>query len=62
MSKATAPFPLQFSLPSAMTKNNVPDGSHVLSLSLCVITEEHMVSPVGYDRTVARIRKKLLLL
>lgn len=53
MSKATAPFPPQFSLPSAMTKSNVPDGSHVLSLSLCVITEEHMVSPVGYDRMVA---------
>lgn len=35
MSKATAPFPPQFSLPSAVTKSNVPDGSHVLSLSLC---------------------------
>ena len=53
VSKATAPFPPQFSLPSATTNGNVQDGGHVLTLSLCVITEKHMVSPGGYDGMVA---------
>ena len=53
VSKATAPFPPQFSLPSATTNGNLQDGGHVLTLSLCVITEKHMVSPGGYDGMVA---------
>lgn len=53
MARARPRFPPLLSLPSVTANGNVQAGGRALSLGLCVITKEHMVSPLGCNGKVA---------
>ena len=53
MARARPLLPPLLSLPSATANGNAQAGGCALSLSLCVIMKEHMVSPVGCNGKVA---------